>query len=46
MLHLLMCSSFIGRVAYTGSYLVVLPYAGLCAVVLRNTGWVAQVGLC
>ena len=30
MLHLLMCSSFIGRVAYTGLYLVVLLYSGLC----------------
>ena len=30
MLHLLMCSSFIGRVAYTGYYLVVLLYSGLC----------------
>ena len=28
MLHLLMCSSFIGRVAYTGLYLVVLLYSG------------------
>ena len=30
MQHLLMCSSFIGRVAYTGLYLVVLLYSGLC----------------
>ena len=30
MLHLFMCSSFIGRVAYTGLYLVVLLYFGLC----------------
>ena len=30
MLHLLMCNSFIGRVAYTGLYLVVLLYSGLC----------------
>ena len=30
MLHLLMCSSFIGRVAYTGLYLVVLLYSGFC----------------
>ena len=30
MLHLLRCSSFIGRVAYTGLYLVVLLYSGLC----------------
>ena len=30
MLYLLMCSSFIGRVAYTGLYLVVLLYSGLC----------------
>ena len=30
MLHLLMCSSFIGRVAYTGLYLVVLLYSGVC----------------
>ena len=29
-LHLLMCSRFIGRVAYTGLYLVVLLYSGLC----------------
>ena len=29
MLHLLMCSSFIGRVAYIGLYLVVLLYSGL-----------------
>ena len=28
-----MCSSFIGRVAYTGLYLVVLLYSGLCLVV-------------
>ena len=26
MLHLLKCSSFIGRVAYTGLYLVILLY--------------------
>ena len=32
MLHLLMCSSFIGRVTYTSLYLVVLLYAGLCSV--------------
>ena len=38
MLHLVMCSSFIGRVAYTGLYLVVLLYAGLCSVVLQD-GW-------
>ena len=30
MLHLLMCSGFIGRVAYIGLYLVVLLYSGLC----------------
>ena len=30
MLHLLMCSSFIGRVAYIGLYVVVLLYSGLC----------------
>ena len=30
MLHLLMCSSFIGRIAYTGLYLLVLLYSGLC----------------
>ena len=41
MLHLLMCSSFIGRVAYTGLYLVVLLYAGLCSVVLQD-GWPRQ----
>ena len=29
-LHLHMCSSFIGTVAYTGLYLVVLLYSGLC----------------
>ena len=29
MIHLLMCSSFIGRVAYTGLYLVVLLCSGL-----------------
>ena len=38
MLHLLMCSSFIGRVTYTGLYLVVLLYSGLCSVVLQD-GW-------
>ena len=38
MLHLLMCSSFIGRVAYTGLYLVILLYSGLCSVVLQD-GW-------
>ena len=30
MLHLLMWSNFIGRVAYTGLYFVVLLYSGLC----------------
>ena len=57
MLHLLMCSSFIGRVAYTGLYLVVPLYACLCSVVLQD-GWprwlvfsniaerLAQAGLC
>ena len=38
MLHLFMFSSFIGRVAYTGLYLVVLLYAGWCSVVLQD-GW-------
>ena len=38
MLHLLMCSSFIGRVAYTGLYLVVLQNSGLFSSI---TGWVA-----
>ena len=38
MLHLLMCSSFIGRMAYTGLYLVILLYSGLCSVVLQD-GW-------
>ena len=32
-----MCSSFIGRVAYTGLYLVLLLYAGLCSVVLQDS---------
>ena len=36
MLHTLMCSSFIGRVAYTGLYLVVLLYSGLCYVVVQD----------
>ena len=57
MLHLLMCSSFIGRVAYTGLYLVIQLYSGLCSVVLQD-GWprwlvfsniagrLAQAGLC
>ena len=36
MLHLLMFSSFIGRVAYTGFYLVFLLYAGLCSIVLEK----------
>ena len=43
-LHLLMCSSFIGRVTYTGLYLVVLLYRlvydGLCSVVLMY-GWLS-----
>ena len=30
--------SFIGRVAYTGLYLVVLLYASLCSIVLQD-GW-------
>ena len=38
MLHLFMRSSFIGRVDYTGLYLVVLLYAGLCSVVYRMGG--------
>ena len=57
MLHLLKCCSFIGRVAYTGLYLVILLYSGLCSVVLQD-GWpkrllfssiaerLAQSGLC
>ena len=36
MVHLLMCSSFIGKVAHTGLYLVVLLYASLCSVVLQD----------
>ena len=32
MLHLLMCSSLIGRLTYNGLYLVALLYAGLCSV--------------
>ena len=36
MLHLLMCSSFIGRVAYTGLHLVLLLYASWCSVVLQD----------
>ena len=48
MLHLLMCSSFIGRMASTCLYLVILLYSslcyrmgglvGLCSVVLQD-GW-------
>ena len=36
MLHLHMCTNFIGRVGYTGLYLVVLLYASLCSVVLQD----------
>ena len=36
MLHLLMCSSFIGRVAYTGLYLMLLLYDSWCSVVLQD----------
>ena len=38
MLHLLMCSSFIGRVANTGLHLVLLLYANWFSVVLQD-GW-------
>ena len=38
MLHLLMCSSFIGRVANTGLHLMLLLYASWCSVVLQD-GW-------
>ena len=36
MLHLLMCSSFIGRVANTGLHLMLLLYASWCSVVLQD----------
>ena len=36
MLHLLMCSSFIGRVANTGFHLMLLLYASWCSVVLQD----------
>ena len=57
MLHLLMCSSFIGRMASTCLYLVILLYSSLFSVVLQD-GWpswlvfssiagrLAQAGLC
>ena len=36
MLHLLMCSSFIGRVDNTGLHLMLLLYASWCSVVLQD----------
>ena len=36
MLHLLMCSSFIGSVANTGLHLMLLLYASWCSVVLQD----------
>ena len=36
MLHFLMCSSFIGRVANTGLHLMLLLYASWCLVVLQD----------
>ena len=36
MLHLLMCISFIGRVANTGLHLMLLLYASWCSVVLQD----------
>ena len=43
MLHLLMCSSFIGRVANTGLHLMLLLYASWFSSI---TGRLAQAGLC
>ena len=44
MLHLLMCSSFIGRVANTGLHLVA---STVCKLVFSSiTGRQAQAGLC
>ena len=36
MLHLLMCSSFIGRLANTSLHLMILLYASWCSVVLQD----------
>ena len=36
MLHLLKCSSFIGRVANTGLHLMLQLYASWCSVVLQD----------
>ena len=36
MLHYLMCSSFIGRVANTGLHLMLLLYGSWCLVVLQD----------
>ena len=36
MLHFLMCSSFIGRVANTSLHLMLLLYASWCSVVLQD----------